>query len=422
MQKQDYAGLSRAFDAYFSDVKQLVKETEEFYNKEVYDRKFSFNSDQIIGNETYLGRLELNKNDADCTLPRFYFSKSEYASNFNPYFYLVTTPKHEPIYIGTSIDSTKQKSCSISAMTGGLLPVIEKQEVYNAYLGILVAIKKYGYCEIYTIPTGYENIVIKNCSGEIMPKKEMFTRDFNEQVFRYIRNDSAFLLYCHTSSFNNDCFMEDNGVFYEQKERNDKIWNAVSTFKGMVKNRIIGKFEEKKQEIAENQEITIYYYGDSLVFNFKNKVSVMSKEDCESNKETELEKFITPSAKILCQTGDTVYDKYTAYIAHKVKTDNKPNEQFAREFINKQSDFSSFEQSVIDAFPDCKHIEYQNIYLDEIEHKIKNYSLLNNGAASRIIIDTQKMPDIASIRSVACAIYSLFDLDICSTKTTLCLY
>lgn len=243
MQKQDYAGFSRTFDVFFPDVKQLVKETEEFYNKEVYDRNFYFIPEQTFGNEKYLGRLELNKNDADCTLPRFYFSKSEYASNFNPYFYLITTPKHEPIYIGTSIDNTKQKSCSISAMTGGLLPVIEKQEVYNAYLGILVAIKKYGYCEIYTIPTGYENTVIKNCSGEIMPKKEMFTRDFNEQVFHYIRNDSAFLLYCNTSSFNNDCFREDNGVFYEQKERNDKIWGAVSTFKGMVKNCVLSKID-----------------------------------------------------------------------------------------------------------------------------------------------------------------------------------
>ena len=414
MQKQDYAGLSRTFDVYFPDVKQLVEQTELYHNKlftQNEERTYDYGVSNVnSAHSRYIGTLEINRNDNGYTLPRLYFKKE--ADGTNPYFYAITTPDDNILYIGTSIDDAKPKAttASISAITGGIVPFTETKQLYIIYLGILSAIKRYGRCKVYEIKTGYEDIKMVGLDGKPMPKKDV-SKYFAPVLSAFITTSLSFIPVINLLTTQ----LDDN-----QKTRDEEIWDAVSTFKGMIRNRIIGKFEEKKQETDENQEITIYHYGDSLVFNFKNKVSVMSPEDCESSKESEFERFISPSAKILCQTGDTVYDKYTAYIAHKVKTDNKPNEQAARKFIKKQSELSSFEQTIIDAFPDCKHIEYQNIYLGEIEHKIKNYSLLNNGGASRIIIDIQKTPDIASIRSVVCAIYSLFDLDLGLTKTMLC--
>ena len=419
MQKQDYAGLSRTFDMYYPDVKQLVKETEQFYNSNDTDSERWRLTD--YSNVRLIGTFTLNKSDYDMTLPRLYFKKE--AEMTNPAFYVITRPSPQDtqeriIHIGTSVEAAVPYACSVSALTGGILPHIEKNRAFSVYLKIMSYLKKYSYCTVYELQTGYDDICIKGINGATYAKEA-----FSKQIFNFVNCDST------GKKFNDDFFLsqEEKAQKDMQSYRNNNIWDAVTSFKTMVntKPEILDAMAKLGEPVMrkckdDNQEITIYHHGDSLVFNFKNKVSVMSPEDCESNKETEFEKFITPSAKILCQTGDTVYDKYTAYIAHKVKADNKPNEQAARKFIKKQSDFSSFEQTVIDAFPDCRHIEYQNIYLGEIEHKIKNYSLLNNGAASRIIVDTQKMPDIAGIRSVVCAIYSLFDLDLGLTKTMLC--
>lgn len=424
MQKQDYAGLSRTFDMYYPDVKQLVKETEQFYNSTYTDterwRLDSYDNVRLIGTFT------LNKSDHDVTLPRLYFKKE--AEMTNPTFYVVTRPapqdKERIIHIGTSVEAAVPYACSVSALTGGILPHIEKSRAFSVYLKIMSYVKKYGYCTVYEIQSGYDDICIRGINGTTYAKEA-----FSKQIFNFVNCDN------NGKRFNDDFFLSPEERVQKQKQsyRDNNIWDAVVSFKTMVNTKpeildalaklsdpVMKKCNGNQQEATDSQEITIYYYGDSLVFNFKNKVSVMSPEDCESNKEAEFERFITPSAKILCQTGDTVYEKYTAFVAHKVKTNDRPNEQAARKLIKKQSDFSSFEQTVIDAFPDCKHIEYQNIYLGEIEHKIKNYSLLNDGAGSRITIDTKKMPDIASIRSVVCAIYGLFDLDLGLTKTMLC--
>lgn len=425
MQKQDYAGLSRTFDMYYPDVKQLVKETEQFYDSTYTDTERWPLTD--YDNVRLIGTFTLNKGDHDVTLPRLYFKKE--AEMTNPSFYIITRPSLQDtqeriIHVGTSVEAAVPYACSVSALTGGILPHIEKSRAFSVYLKIMSYVKKYGYCTVYEIQSGYDDICIRGINGTTYAKEA-----FSKQIFNFVNCDN------NGKRFNDDFFLSPEERVQKQKQsyRDNNIWDAVASFKTMVNTKpevldalarlndpAMKKCSGNQQEATDSQEITIYYYGDSLVFNFKNKVSVMSPEDCESNKEAEFERFITPSAKILCQTGDTVYEKYTAFVAHKVKTNDRPNEQAARKLIKKQSDFSSFEQTVIDAFPDCKHIEYQNIYLGEIEHKIKNYSLLNDGAGSRITIDTKKMPDIASIRSVVCAIYGLFDLDLGLTKTMLC--
>ena len=193
-------------------------------------------------------------------------------------------------------------------------------------------------------------------------------------------------------------------------KRDEEIWSAVSTFKGMIKNGLVDKLEMRPQP-TDNQEIIVEYYGDDIMFRFKNKVSLMTDEEYGIKKTTELEKFVPTSAKILCQTGDTVYDKYTSYIAHKIKEDGKVDEKTTRRLIKLQSEFTSFERSIIDLGGGDKHIEYGNIYLGDLKHAVTSYRLFNDGTDSRITVNIGKSPTLAEIRLIICGIKDLFDLD-----------
>ena len=83
MQKQDYAGLSRTFDAYYPNVKRLVEETELFYQSSGLNWHLDKTTVRLIGTFT------INNNDKDATLPRLYFKKE--AEKTNPYFYVIST-------------------------------------------------------------------------------------------------------------------------------------------------------------------------------------------------------------------------------------------------------------------------------------------------------------------------------------------
>ena len=181
----------------------------------------------------------------------------------------------------------------------------------------------------------------------------------------------------------------------------------------MIENGLVDKLEMRPQPI-DNQEIIVEYYGDDITFRFKNKVSLMTDEEYGIKKTTELEKFVPTSAKILCQTGDTVYDKYTSYIAHKIKDDGKVDEKTAIRLNKLQNEFTSFERSIIDLAGGDKHIEYGNIYLGDLKHEVNSYRLFNDGTDSRITVNLGKSPTLSDISLIACGIIDLFDLD---TKT-----
>ena len=122
MQKQDYAGLSRTFDMYYPDVKQLVKETEQFYDSNYTDTERWPLTD--YDNVRLIGTFTLNKGDHDVTLPRLYFKKE--AEMTNPSFYVIARPSPQDtqqriIHIGTSVSDASQNSCSVSALTGGVV-------------------------------------------------------------------------------------------------------------------------------------------------------------------------------------------------------------------------------------------------------------------------------------------------------------
>lgn len=404
MQKQDYAGLSRTFDMYYPDVKQLVKESEQYYDT----RNFNVHENPLLFSEraNLIGTFHINNTDTEATLPRLFFMKK--TTKTNPYFYAVTIPAHsekgEPIlYLGTSIDAASPNACSVSALTGGVTPYIEKCRTYSAYLKIMLAVKKYGSCDVYEIPTGYEDIDIRGING-ITFGREMFAK----QIFNHIVFED-----------NNSLSPEERAQKGAQTDRDNKIWGAVVSFKTMVntKSEVLDAMAKLNESVMkkykdDQQEITVEQNGDCITFKFKNRVLPISSEEYWTKKDNDLERFIPTSAKILCQTGDTVYDKYTSYVSHKLKVGKTIDVETEKKFAKLQKKLIAFEDFIGNINNGEKRIEYGNIYLGGIEHaKNGKYHTFNDGTDSRISITLTEAPTLEKISIIADIVKDLFDLD-----------
>lgn len=404
MQKQDYAGLSRTFDMYYPNVKQLVKETEQYYDT----RNFNVHENPLLFPErtNLIGTFQINRADTEATLPRLFFMKK--TTKTNPYFYAVTIPTHsekgEPIlYLGTSIDTASPNACSVSALTGGVTPYIEKCRTYSAYLKIMLAVKKYGSCNIYEIPTGYEDIDIRGING-IAFDREMFAK----QIFNHIIFED-----------NNSLSSEERLQKESQTTRDNKIWSAVVSFKTMVNTKpevidMLVKLNEPvmKKYKDDRQEITVEQNGNNIAFRFKKRLLPISSEEYSTKKANELEKAIPISAKILCQMGDTVYDKYASYVSHKFKAGETIDDEVEKKFTKLQKKLIAFEDFIGNINNGEKRIEYGNIYLGGITHAINgSYRTFNDNTDSRISITLAEAPTLEKIKLIADIIKDLFDLD-----------
>lgn len=405
MQKQDYAGLSRTFDAYYPNVKRLVEETELFYQSS----ELNWHLDETTAR--FIGTFTINNNDKDATLPRLYFKKE--AEKANPYFYVISTKEPDSferiIHIGTSVETASPNSCSVSALTGGVVPNIEKFRTYSTYLKIMSSVKKNGYCNVYEIPTGYENINIKGINGLTIAKEA-----FAKQIFNFINCDRS------GNRFNDDFLLsqEERAKKEMQNVRDNKIWDSVVAFKTMVNTKpevldAMVKLNEPvmKKYKDDQQEITVEQNGDCITFRFKNIVLPISSEEYKIKKNNELDKFIPTSAKILCQTGDTVYDKYTAYISHKFNGGGKIDEEIEKKFVNLQKKLNAFENTIGNITGGEKLIEYRNIYFGGLTHTINGtYRTLNDGTAPRISIWLGKSLSLEKIKLIAGSLKDLFGL------------
>ena len=404
MQKQDYAGLSRTFDMYYPDVKHLVKETEQYYDT----RNFNVQENPLLFSEraNLIGAFQINRADTEATLPRLFFMKK--TTKTNPYFYAVTIPAHsekgEPIlYLGTSIDVASPNACSVSALTGGITPYIEKCRTYSAYLKIMLAVKKYGSCNVYEIPTGYEDIDIRGING-ITFGREMFAK----QIFNHIIFED-----------NNSLSSEERAQKESQTTRDNKIWSAVVSFKTMVNTKpevldMLAKLNEPvmKKYKDDRQEITVEQNGNNITFRFKKRLLPISSEEYSAKKANELEKLIPTSAKILCQTGDTVYDKYASYVSHKFKAGETIDDEVEKKFTKLQKKLIAFEDFIGNINNGEKRIEYGNIYLRGIEHAVNGkYHTFYDNTDSRISITLTEAPTLETIKLIANIIKDLFDLD-----------
>ena len=75
----------------------------------------------------------------------------------------------------------------------------------------MLAVKKYGSCDVYEIPTGYEDIDIRGING-ITFDREMFAK----QIFNYI-----------VSEDNSSLSPEERVQKVAQTARDNKIWGAI---------------------------------------------------------------------------------------------------------------------------------------------------------------------------------------------------
>lgn len=406
MQKQDYAGLSRTFDAYYPNVKRLVEETELFYQSS----GLNWHLDETT--VRFIGTFTINKNDKDTTLPRLYFKKE--TEKANPYFYAISTKEPDSferiIHIGTSVETASPNSCSVSALTGGIVPNIEKFRTYSTYLKIMSSVKKNGYCNVYEIPTGYENINIKGINGLTIAKET-----FAKQIFNFINCDRC------GNRFNDDFLLsqEERAKKEIQNARDNKIWSAVVSFKTMVNTKpevldMLAKLNKPvmKKYKDDQQEITVEQNGNSITFRFKKRLLPISSEEYSVKKTNELEKLIPTSAKILCQTGDTVYDKYTSYVSHKFKAGETIDDEVEKKFTKLQKKLIAFEDFIGNINNGEKRIEYGNIYLRGIEHAVNGkYHTFYDNTDSRISITLTEAPTLEKIKLITDIIKDLFDLD-----------
>lgn len=409
MQNNDYAGLSRTFDTYFPGVKTLVKQTEQFHNKQFEQAEnASFGMSMPTLNleiARQIGLFELNTKDVECILPRLFFKKTD--DRTNPYFYVITTPDNGILFFGSSIEDAKPKSivASVSALTGGLVPVLETKQMYIVYLGLLSAIKKYGYCKVYELKTGYENIKLIDVKGKQIPlrtKSEYLAPALSHQLMESL--EAIPIINQFTAQFMDD----------SQKVRDEEIWSAVSTFKGMIKNGLIGK-EEKKPKKTKKHTIKVKQEDDRLTFFFDDEVELYSYDEFKDAMDEKMEKLVPTSAKILCQTGETVYDKYTSYIAKKVN--ETPKKKPTRNVEEMGEFLYYFENMSANFFGHDIKIRYFNIHFIGMptDKHSKFYDGFSLGTLKyeepHIVIKNAKDITLEHIKKTAVILENLFELD-----------
>ena len=408
MQNNDYAGLSRTFDTYFPGVKTLVKQTEQFHDKQFEQAEnASFGMSMPTLNleiARQIGLFELNIKDVECILPRLFFKKTD--DRTNPYFYVITTPDNGILYFGSSLEDAKPKSivASVSALTGGLVPVLETKPLYIVYLGLLSAVRKYGHCKVYELKTGYENIKLTDAKGNAISKKAQaryFAQDFSMDLMTSFG--------C-IPPINQLTVPLDDG----QKVRDDEIWDAVSTFNGMIRNGLIGK-QENKPEKNKKHTIKVKQEDDRLTFFFDYEVELYSYTDLKDAMDERMEKLVPTSAKILCQTGETVYDKYTSYIAKKVN--ETPKKKPTRNVEERGEFLYYFENMSANLFGHDSKIRYFNIHFIGMptDKHSKFYDGFSLGTLKyeepHIVIKNAKDITLENIKKTAVILENLFELD-----------
>jgi hypothetical protein len=175
--------------------------------------------------------------------------------------------------------------------------------------------------------------------------------------------------------------------------------------------------QEKKKE-DDYQEITAVIGGEGLTVKFKNHIDFVTWDEYNEMEKDKFDKIVPTSAKILCQTGDTVYEQYTSYIAKKFReADNEVNIK-APNFYTKQEALQWFEQTIIDHTGPDTIIEYANIYMGAFKHAATGYRLTADGTESRIMISKIGKPSFQNIGKIIDEIMMLFDLDPKTTKIT----
>ncbi len=246
--------LYRAFEEYFPQVKSLAEEIQKDYNV-LFKQIEPENSEnkKPLKNVRKIGELQVY--NESYSLPKLYFKKE--SDRTNPYFYLITSPDNIPIYAGTSLDTNGAASMSVSATTGGICPPTSTKDSYSIYLYLLSAVRYFGFCLVYDVQTGFENVKIEDYYGNDLTrtlKQDMASKIYSKLLWNNYKPGEV-------------RFLSPLTKIGKQTSKEEEIWKCVSAFNTMVDNGLV-KIEEKE----DKQTITLIPIAGGLKISFSKKV------------------------------------------------------------------------------------------------------------------------------------------------------
>lgn len=396
--------LCRAFEEYFPQVKSLTEEIQESYNKafdKIESNEKSLNPRlKLIGTINLTSPFEISgEEENSSTLPTLKFLKTSQKSN--PPFYLITGINREILYIGTSesTDDDSILSQSVSAITGGILPITETKQACSLYLGLMCAVKRYGMCYVYEIPTGLEDIKITDQHSNDI------TKDARMVFARVIYKN---LLGSHKEKYGKLPPLNAGVPLFASIH---KIWKCVSAFKTMVENGLV-KTEKKESK----QTITIIPTGYGLKIGFSKKVkfennylplsdNFVASHLKQASKLMKNEKFwgqVEKSASTLD------HGKVNEYFKNQYKEYTIPGEDTRVPIIReaKPTKQNEFEKKIKEIFAKPLSITYFNIFGTEASSM-----LIDNGDSSIEIYGKCGNPSFSEIQEIIKSVTDAFGID-----------
>ena len=299
-----FAGLSSNFGELYPNVKTLLDESKKFYY-EIFN-KFLRHEDDEYENATLIGKLTISEAEKGSMLPVLSYN-AHGNSGKNPPFYLITNPENELIYVGTTFGDS---GLSVSALTGGLLPPSENQSAYDIYLGLRYAVSFFGYLMVYQVNTGYSIPKIKNQYGETMNLKK--SDPFAQSIFDFIVYSSerppilTQLGGIKTKSIKG-FDVETMRRVSDQITRNKHIWEAVRSFKELLKNKNNVKITDGQLIVGKKNEEDIIKVSISLAPRYV-KIDFNGHDVCKSlydaykkRENDEIARMVSNGAIELCQ-------------------------------------------------------------------------------------------------------------------------
>ena len=304
--KDFFAGLSSNFGSLYPDVKTLLNESKKFYY-EIFATSLGYGPEEYE-NATLIGNLTIDEDEKDNILPSLTYEVSDKHKK-NPPFYLITNSNNELIYAGTTFGVA---GVSVSALTGGLLPPTENRDAYDIYLGLRYAIGFFGSLKVYQVNTGYSIPKIKNQYGDLMNLKK--SDPFAQSILDFIMYSGKQPILTQLGSINanrlkavSKSYKKDFDGAVDQTRRNLSIYNAVKSFKELLRNKgnvkitdgqlIVGK---KTDDDTINISLSLAPHYVKIDFN-GHDVCRSLYDEYKKRENDEIKRMVSNGAIELCQ-------------------------------------------------------------------------------------------------------------------------
>jgi hypothetical protein len=410
MENNFFSGLSRTFEEHYPQIRPLVEETEQFYTEKFLELETKspslYEGKKKLKNATLIGQLVIDGDDRYNLLPRIVLDEKVPGKN-NPKFYIITNPAGEALYIGTSLESFNDNGFSVSTITGGLMPPTNSDVAYKLYLGIMSAVRKYRYCKVYEIDTGYESVEIKNQYGETLNKK-LSSKKLVSEICNYLIESSEEYPAIMWPG------MKQNGKT-KQDSRSEEIWEAVKMFKKMVKEKLIpinsmfDRLNGKKNDDAEKEDnkpfVEVELLTDIIIINFLKEIDFNSYDEWKKKQDEAINNLVSKKAIELCEPekdNDVCKNKFLKSVIS-VPAFGRPAEYPHEEETEVYGDSRSvtFEKEVSELFGKDAVITYRNINAFGGNYKGVKANYVSDGTLQRIMIKTEdKNISLQNIRTV----------------------